>query len=147
MKSLFLKMFLAFCAANAVLICAIVFGYELANPDQLPFTWPRVGKGAIVSAARVAIDAYERGGAAQLGPYLETLEQDTGLEADLFDSSNHNLGGRALGPSLPDDLAAWPDGQLVIRVRGRLAAIRLSGRGDRSYSFVTTVPRREASRF
>jgi two-component system, OmpR family, sensor histidine kinase CpxA len=147
MKSLFLKMFLAFCAANAVLICAIVFGYELANPDQLPFIWPRVGKGAIVSAARVAIDTYERGGPAPLAQYLETLQHDTGLEAELLDSSNRNLAGRAPGPGPPDDLAAHPNGQLVIRVRGRLAAIRLSGHNDRSYSFVTTVPRRGATGF
>jgi len=147
MKSLFLKMFLWFCAANLILICVIVIGYELTNPDQLPFVWPRVGKGAIVSAARVAVETYERGGPAQLAQYLATLEQDTGLEADLLDSSNRNLGGRALGPSPPDDLAAYPVGQLVIRVRQRLAAVRLSGRVDRSYSFVATVPRREAGGF
>jgi two-component system sensor histidine kinase CpxA len=147
MKSLFLKMFLWFCAANIVVICATVVGYELANPDQLPFTWPRVGKGAIVSAARVAIETYERGGTAPLTHYLADLERDTGLKAGLFDSASHDLGRRASSPNPPDDLAASPAGQLIIRVRGRFAGIRLPGRAGQSYAFVATVPPREASGF
>ena len=146
MKSLFLKMFLGFCAANAILICLIVAGYELENPDQLPFTWPRVGKGAIVSAARVAINTYERGGQEPLANYLKAFQRDTGVEADLFDSSSRELGGVS-APGEPDDLAAYPEGQLVIRVRSRLAGIRLSGRDNRTYSFVAIVPRRTAAGF
>jgi two-component system sensor histidine kinase CpxA len=146
-KSLFLKMFLGFCAANALLLGAILLGYEIANPDQLPFSWPGVGKGAVVSAARTAIETYERGGPAQLAQYLETLERDTGLQADLFDSSRHNLAGLSHGSSPPDDAEEYRDGQLVIRRRGRSAIVKLSGRGDRSYSFVAIVPRREPSGF
>ncbi|HEY3841236.1 MAG TPA: ATP-binding protein [Bryobacteraceae bacterium] len=147
MKSLFLKIFLWFCAANAVVICATLLGYELSNPDQLPFSWPRVGKGAIVSAARTSIDIYERSGSGQLTSYLEVLEQDTGLEAGLFDSSKHQLGTRAPSPKLPDEMATYPAGQLMIRLRGRAAGVRLAGSSGRSYLFVATVPRREASGF
>jgi two-component system sensor histidine kinase CpxA len=140
-------MFLWFCAPTAILTCAIVFGYEVTNPDQLPFSWPRVGKGAVVSAARTAIEKYERGGPTQLTQFLETLEQDTGLQARLFDSSNHNLGEHSPGLSPPDDSAAHRDGPLIIRLRGRSATVRLSGQENRSYSFVAIVPRREPSGF
>jgi signal transduction histidine kinase len=147
MKSLFLQMFLWFCAANAILIAAVLIGYETTNPDQLPFSWPHVGKGAVVSAARTAIDAYERGGSVQLAQYLGMLEQDTGLEADLFDASNHSLGGRSLGPGAPTNQSTYRGGELAIRIRGRSAAVRLSGRGNRSYFFVAIIPRREPSGF
>jgi len=147
MKSLFLKMFLCFCAANAILLWAIVLGYEIANPDQLPFSWPRVGKGAVISSARTAIETYERGGSAQLAQFLGTLEHDTGLKAELFDSSRHSVGQHAAEPVPPGDAPAFPNGQLVIRLRGRSATVRLSGQGGRSYVFVAIVPRREPSGF
>jgi signal transduction histidine kinase len=147
MKSLFLKMFLWFCAANAILIAAVLIGYEITNPDQLPFYWPRVGKGAVVSAARTAIETYERGGSVQLAQYLRMLEQDTGLQADLFDSSNHSLGGRSPGPGVPTNQSTYRNGDLAIYIRGRSAAVRLSGRGEQSYFFVATIPRREPSGF
>ncbi len=80
MKSLFLRMFLWFCAANAILVAAVVAGYVVTNPDQVPFGWPRVGRGAILFAGRGAVDSYERAGSAGLERYLELLARDTGLQ-------------------------------------------------------------------
>jgi hypothetical protein len=77
MKSLFARMFLWFCAASAILICAIAVGYALTNPDQIPFGWPRVGRGAILSAGRIAVDSYERGGPAELARGCDSDRADT----------------------------------------------------------------------
>jgi hypothetical protein len=89
-----------------ILIGTIVVGYEISNPDQLPFTWPRVGRGAIISTGHIAIETYERGGQADLAQYLKSLARDTGLKANLFDSSNHTVSGSA--SSLSADHAAQP---------------------------------------
>ena len=104
---------LRFCAANAVLIAAIVIGYGISNPDQLPFTWPRVGRGAIISAGRVGAETYERGGQRELAKYLKVLAQDTGLEGSLFDSSRRDLGGAMPGLQIPPELWSRPPGPLA----------------------------------
>jgi two-component system sensor histidine kinase CpxA len=128
-------------------IFATVIAYEAANPDQLPFTWPSVGKGAIISAARVAIRTYERGGTNELNSYLDELQQDTGLQAGLFDSVGRELGIGIVNVRPPTGLATYPEGQLMIETPGRSSGIRLSGPSGRSYAFVAKVPRRERSGF
>lgn len=146
MKSLFLRMFLAFCGATIVLVFGVVAGYVLTNPDQLPFSWPRVARGAIVSAGRVAVEAYERGGDAELIPYLDALQRDTGLRGTLFDSSGHRLGGGPFASALA--IPASPaESQLALNIRSHTAALRLRGRGGALYGFVVSVPRREGGGF
>jgi len=147
MKSLFLRMFLWFCAAITVLIAAIIVAYGVSNPDQLPFTWPRVGKGAIVSAGRIAVQAYERGGQHELTQYVEAMGQDTGLAGSLFDSSRQVLGGSVPSVQVPPEVWSQPAGQLVLRVPERVAAVRITTAAGRSYAFVARVPRREPSGF
>jgi two-component system sensor histidine kinase CpxA len=147
MKTLFLRMFLWFCAANAILIATIVIGYGVTNPDQLPFAWPRVGKGAVLSAGRVAVQAYERGGQSELGRYLKSLAQDTGLEGTLFDSSEHDLSGNVPAIPIPQELWSQPAGRLLLHALRRLAAIRITSDAGRHYTFVTRVPRRGPTGF
>jgi len=140
-------MFLWFCVANTILIATIVIGYRLSNPEQLPFTWPRIGKGAIVSAGRSAAEAYEHGGQANLGTYLETLEQDTGLRSSLYDSAHRDLGRVARGPEPPLDAWKQPQSALVLDVSGSLGTVRIVTTVDNSYVFVAQIPRRESSGF
>lgn len=147
MKTLFLRMFLWFCAANAILIAALVIGYGVSNPDQLPFTWPRVGKGAVVSAAHVAAQAYEQGGQKELARYLKSLAQDTGLEGTLFDSSGRDLSGDRPDITIPPEVWSRPTGELLLHATKRLAAIRITTDIARSYTFVARVPRREPTGF
>jgi len=142
MKSLFLRMFLWFCAAHIILTGALVIGYVLTNPDQIAFIWPNIGRGAIVSAGRVAIETYERAGQPELQRYLESLGQDTGLQGGLFDSGNRDLSGRDRVPMVPS-----PEDRLTFRVRGHLAGIRLHSHSGREYTFVTAVPKRETGGF
>ncbi len=147
MKSLFVRMLLWFCAANGILIGAIVLGYAWSNPDQLPYVWPRVGKGAIVSAGRTAVETYERGGQIQLALYFESLEQDTALKAALYDASGREVSGSDSGPALPSALFSHSEGQLMMRLRGHLAGVRLRGSDGQEYAFVATVPRRVVTGF
>lgn len=147
MKSLFLRMFLWFCTANAILVGAIVIGYAVTNPDQVPFGWPRVGRGAILFAGRMAVDSYERGGRAELARYLESLAHDTGLQGALYDSSAHELSGTQFATDLSGDPSSYPRDQLTLSVSSRRAGFRLSGNDGSSYTFVATVPRREGSGF
>ncbi|HEX6546171.1 MAG TPA: ATP-binding protein [Bryobacteraceae bacterium] len=147
MKSLFLRMFLWFCAANAVLIAALVTGYEISNPDQLPFTWPRVGKGAILSAGRAAAEIYEHSGREELARDLGILAHDTGLQGSLFDSSRRDLSGGSADVQIPPELWSRPIGDLLLRGRDRLAAVQVVSASGQSYAFVARVPRREPSGF
>src|SRR5581483_1450540 len=145
MRSLFLRLFLWFCAAGALLLTPLAVGYVLANPDQLPFAWPAVGRGAIVSAGRVAVQSWERGGNTELSPFLDSLEHDTGMRVALLDSGGRILSSSTPPPELPDAVFRLPRSDLVI-LRRRVAAIRLPGKGG-DYTLVASVPRRERSTF
>jgi two-component system sensor histidine kinase CpxA len=140
-------MFLWFCAASAILICGIVVGYALTNPDQIPFAWPRVGRGAILSAGRIAVDSYERGGQAELARYLGLLAQDTGLEGALYDSSEHELSGIRFAATLPDGFFSYPKGRVQVSARNRRAGVKLNGHGNALYTFTASVPGRDRGGF
>jgi two-component system sensor histidine kinase CpxA len=140
-------MFLWLCAANAILIAAMVIGYARSNPDQLPFTWPLVGKGAIVSAGHVAAQTYERDGQGELVRYLASLARDTGLKGTLFDALHRDLTGDIAEFQVPPELQSLPPGQLLLKSQERLAAIRIGTNNGRYYVFVTRVPHREPTGF
>src|SRR5581483_2090117 len=108
MRSLFLRLFLWFCAAGALLLTPLAVGYVLANPDQLPFAWPTVGRGAIVTAGRVAIQAYERGGKAELRSFLDTLQRDTGMRVTLMGPTGQVLSSNATEPETPVAVSSQP---------------------------------------
>ncbi len=146
MRSLFLRLFLWFCAAGAFLFTALAIGYVLANPDQLPFAWPAVGRGAIVSTGRVAIQDYERGGSAEVQPFFESLQHDTGMRVALFDSAGHVLSSNLPERDVPANPPALPESELVI-VHRHVAVVRLTGRSGTAYTFVANVPRRERNNF
>lgn len=147
MRTIFLRMFLWLCAANAILIAAMVIGYARSNPDQLPFTWPLVGKGAIVSAGHVAAQTYERDGQGELVRYLASLARDTGLKGTLFDALHRDLTGDIAEFQVPPELQSLPPGQLLLKSQERLAAIRIGTNNGRYYVFVTRVPHREPTGF
>jgi two-component system sensor histidine kinase CpxA len=146
MRSLFLRLFLWFCATGVLLFVALAVAWAFANPDQLPFAWPSIGRGAIVSAARVAIESYERGGKAELTSYLDSLHRDTGMWSALLDPSGHVLNGNSPTPEIPDSTLVARSSGLAI-LPGHIAAIRLPGVSGVTYTFVAGLPRRERSGF
>jgi two-component system sensor histidine kinase CpxA len=147
MKSLFLRMFLWFCGGTLCGILIVATGWLLTNPDKLPFAWPRVGRGAVLSAARTAVDAYERGGPLELSHYLESFWRDTGIRAMLLDETGRLLGGNRIPPEMPADLQTEPDEHLKFHGRGHSGEVWLRGHSGASYAFVANIPKREGARF
>lgn len=143
MKSLFLRMFLWFCAANALLVAALIVGYAVSNTDRLPLAMPSVRRGAIVSAGRVAVAFYQRDGKAELARYIESLRHDLGIQAGLYDSFGHELSGSGSPPAVPNDLLDYPDDELMVRPHPRIAGIRLQAPGGPRFMFVARLPKRE----
>ena len=146
MKSLFLRMFLWFCGGTLLVALGVVAVYRLSNPDRAPFAWPRIGRGAIVAAGRVAVDAYELGGVPELARYLDSLQRDTGLRAALLDAAGKQLAGEGIDTNALGDLTPEPGRRLKIRVADALAGFRLKGRNGASYTFAAILPLRERLR-
>lgn len=145
MKSLFLRIFLWFCGASLIIVCVIGAGFIATTPGLLATSWQRVGRGAIVSAARIAVESYERGGQAEVDRYFRTLAHDTGMSAGLFDPSGRELSGNGWLPprEILDALQARSEGDLdVFPFRG-LAGLSIRGPSGTPYVFAATVPPRE----
>jgi two-component system sensor histidine kinase CpxA len=145
MKSLFLRIFLWFCGASAVIGLVVTAGFLVDSPDALATNWRSVGQGAIVAAARTAAETYERGGRAELARYLQSLARDTGFHAVLLDASRQDLtGGRSpRAAAVAAIVASRYAGELTIFPRRRVAGVWLHGPSGKSYAFVTVLPPRE----
>lgn len=144
MNSIFLRLFLSFCAAAGAVLFGVITAYLAANPNLLAFDWPDLGRGAIIASARAAISAYQQGGSTHAARYLESLAADTGLQAALFNPEGKHLAGSRAGAGLLLELAQQPENQLLLRPRDRLAGVRLRA-GSGAFAFVAAVPRREPS--
>ena len=113
-------------------------------PDALSTSWRRVGRGAIISAARVSVDTYERSGRVGLAAYLQNLAVDSDLHSQLVDSNGHGLNG----PPSPDlirnlaRLSSQPEERLILLGPPETAAVRIRGPSGSVYSFFTTLPAR-----
>ncbi|WP_321470487.1 ATP-binding protein [uncultured Paludibaculum sp.] len=146
MKSLFLRIFLWFCCGSIVLLLVVGTGFVLDSPAAAAAApWWRLGQGAIVSAGRVAVDSYERGGVVEVDRYFETLARDTGLRVALYDESGRVLAGSALpATGKPgSELLAGPMGQLVVQPLRGVSGVRLTGAQGKAYGFTAVMPRRE----
>ncbi|MBV8847166.1 MAG: HAMP domain-containing protein [Bryobacterales bacterium] len=144
MRSLFLRIFLWFCAGSLLLAAVIVGALLFTTPDALSTAWRRVGRGAVVSAARVAAETYESSGSSGLSIYMQKLAADTGLHPQLFDSSGRDLNGSP-SPDMVRDLASLsspPQDRLTLLAPPDTAAVRVRGPSGSLYSFLTTLPRR-----
>ncbi len=145
MKSLFLRIFLWFCGGTLVLLLAVGAGFLMDAPGAAAAPWWRLGQGAIVTAGRVAVEAYERGGQRELDRFLESLARDTGMRGTLYDDSGQGLSGSSIAPAGKQlsDVLSGPVGELtLLPVRG-VAGVRLRGAKGEGYGFAVIMPRRE----
>jgi len=145
MKSLFLRIFLWFCGGTLVLLLVVGTGFLMDSPGAAATPWWRLGQGAMISAGRVSVEKYERGGRAELDRYLEALEQDTGVRGALYDGSGQSLGGSTMaasGSQLSDVLAGPEEELTLLPLRG-VGGVRLRGASGRLYGFATVLPRRD----
>ena len=89
MRSLFLKIFLSYWAAQALFVVLAILVMSAMRPQDSPrFEYFRV------STATQAAQAYERGGQAELSKYFEELQKYLRLQAFLFDDSGQEISGR-----------------------------------------------------
>jgi two-component system, OmpR family, sensor histidine kinase CpxA len=146
MKSLFVRIFLWFCGATAVIVVVISAGFVADSPGALATNWRDLGQSAVVAAGRTAIDRYQEGKRPELNRYLESVAHDLGLRAALLDSSGRDLGESdfVADADVVAKLETHAEGKLSVFPRKGLAGVRLRGADGRSYLFLTVLPPRES---
>lgn len=97
MRSLFLKIFLSFWAAQALfLVLAIVVTLAL-RPTREPGI-----ENMSARAITEAVNAYQQGGPKGAENYLDEVERSQRIHAFVFDSAGHELSGRMVFPWIED---------------------------------------------
>lgn len=98
MQSLFLKIFVWFWLATALVGSALVVSTALIQTRPVEEHW-RVASGTAVAIyAQTAADLYEREGAAALLIYCQQVERAANVRAMLFDARGEDLLGRGVTP-------------------------------------------------
>ena len=91
MKSLFLKIFLSFWLAQALIVALVVLATVVYRPQtESPF-WEYIK----TSTADQLVQAYESGGPKALGAKIDQLGASLRLKAYLFDNQGRELAGRS----------------------------------------------------
>jgi two-component system, OmpR family, sensor histidine kinase CpxA len=90
MRSLFLKIFLSYWAAQALFVVLAILVTSAIHPQDSPrFEYFRT------TMAEQAAQAFDRGGEAELRKYMEVFERSLHTHAFLFDTSGRELSGRS----------------------------------------------------
>lgn len=92
MHSLFLKVFLWFWLATALVVLALVISTELTRPDRT-FAPRSPTDNAMRVVARTAAEAYERDGQAGLAAYLQLVDKEINARSRLFDEHGAEVSG------------------------------------------------------
>jgi two-component system sensor histidine kinase CpxA len=91
MKSLFLKIFLSFWLAQALIVALVVIATVVFRPQtESPF-WEYIKE----HTAQQLVDAYETGGAPGLDKQIDQLSTTFKFQAYLFDNQGRELAGRS----------------------------------------------------
>lgn len=148
MRSLLLRIFLWFWITAFVtgiaLIITFVFG-----PGNVPNQWHNSLADTARSTGAVAVEEFERGGAAAASVYIASLESDSMLRACLFDKSWQPLAGRDCGTfrdMMPESRGMTgppgPPRRPAFRMRYGIvrASLTIPGSGGREYIFATELP-------
>ena len=135
MKSLFLRIFLSFWAAQALFIIFAIL---------ITITFNRAPRGIESQGQEViaeTVNAYQTGGEAAARTYLETVRNNERVRAFVFDEHGQELGGRHVPPWIEDARRnlpfhhGWLDSILPERIRRQ--ALTLDGK---RYTLVIEVP-------
>ncbi|MEJ7615402.1 MAG: ATP-binding protein [Pyrinomonadaceae bacterium] len=145
MSSLFLRIFLWFWLAMALVNVAFFLSFVLTRPEppRSPPGQRPPGRSPLGIHARVAAEIFEREGAAALTAYLERLEEATNIRADLFNDRGEKLAGRELSAGAQKlVLRAAKDGPPEFATDGqvRLGAQKAMSLAGRSYTMVAELP-------
>ncbi|HEY0170239.1 MAG TPA: ATP-binding protein [Pyrinomonadaceae bacterium] len=141
MRSLFLKVFLWFWFAMALVIGVFTLTTHLTRPEP-SFRPPHIVEMVLTNYGRGAASAYETGGAAALEEYLRRVEHETDIRMHLFDADGRELTGHG-APALVSEAAKQVarTGEPVFRnLRpGMLEARPVPARDGGVYVFVTPM--------
>ena len=108
MKSLFLKIFLSFWLAQALIVALVVLATVVFRPQtESPF-WEYIKE----HTAQQLVDAYETGGAPGLDKQIDQLSTTFKFQAYLFDDQGRELAGRA-APAWAHRLSSGLESQTV----------------------------------
>ena len=142
MRSLFLKIFLAFWATAILTGVALILSFVL-QPGGVPARWHVALSEAARIYGRAAVSEMERGGATAVSDYLEDLSRSAHTQACLFSQNGtkvagvrcdtfHSLMRRAVASSAG---SAFDIRYGLVRV-----ALQVPGRNGDSYIFATELP-------
>jgi two-component system sensor histidine kinase CpxA len=93
MRSLYLKIFLWFWLAMALVNVALVITVEITRPADPGTPLRPLIRHALHSYALAAAESYERGGQAALASYLDGIERESQMRAVLFNERGEELSG------------------------------------------------------
>jgi signal transduction histidine kinase len=139
MRSLFLKVFLWFWLAMALVIGAFFITTELTRTEDVFSMHALTDKYTAFIAQNAAL-AYERDGQPGLTIYLERMERETDIRARLFDEQGQELSGLGAQPGAPELVsraAARASGPVVNpSAKQLLLAFPIRTEAERRYVFV-----------
>ncbi len=140
MKSLFLKIFLSFWLAQALIVALVVIATVVFRPQtESPF-WEYIKE----HTAQQLVAAYETGGATNLNTQIDLLNKTFKFQAYLFDDQGRELAGR-VAPSWAQRLSQGQEPQAVWRQRfspRRFVTHEVTFADGHRYIMVAEVPPR-----
>ena len=140
MKSLFLKIFLSFWLAQALIVALVVIATVVFRPQtESPF-WEYIKE----HTAQQLVAAYETGGSAALNTQIDQLSKTFKFQAYLFDDQGRELAGR-VPPSWAQRLSQGQEPQAVWRQRfspRRFVTHEITFADGHRYIMVAEVPPR-----
>ncbi len=140
MKSLFLRIFLSFWLAQALIVALVVLATVVFRPQtESPF-WEYIK----TNTAEQLLHSYEAGGAAGLNRKIDELNSTLHLQAFFFDDQGKELDGRS-APQWAHRLSRGegPQGRWVQRFSPRrFVTHEISGGDGHGYIMVAEVPPR-----
>jgi signal transduction histidine kinase len=93
MRSLFLKVFLWFWLATALVVAVVLLSAELTRPDETFAPRGRMDR-IMRIVAQTTASTYEREGAEGLTNYISLMEREAGVRGHLFDGQGNDLSNR-----------------------------------------------------
>lgn len=150
MRSLFLKIFVWFWLAMALVGLALIIATSMTQSDPVEKRWRYMTSTAVGIYAQTAAEMYERDGPSALGIYLRRVEQIARMRTKIFNERGEEMSGGAA------TIQSKRMAELAQRTRHSeetlfdfpaepvpvaLIAQRVYGPGGAAYVFISEVPR------
>jgi two-component system sensor histidine kinase CpxA len=141
MRSLFLKIFLAFWA-TAIITCIALVLTVIFGPGNVPSYWRAALTDTGNNAGMSVIWEFEDGGAPAASAKLDRIENETHLRACLFDLTGNPISGKNCGifKDMVSRLTASSPSAFSMRFGIVRVALTLKGSNGGNYIFATELP-------